>query len=236
MPVGIAAFAPVIGTHTQLEGYAVGDGGGDAPVHPLRAAVPPAAALLHRRHQRRQHQGVTRRHADRSVHRRRVRSPAGRRASASPPSIPSTEEPIGEVARGDADDVDRAVARRRRARCAATGARSRRPRAAACSCASPSAIAAAQGGAGARWRPLDVGKPLKESRGDVDGVVATLIYNAGAADKMEGATIPLGPDVVDFTLHGADRRHRPYRALELSARHGDPLARRRRSPPAARPC
>ena len=23
MPVGIAAFAPVIGTHTQLEGYAV---------------------------------------------------------------------------------------------------------------------------------------------------------------------------------------------------------------------
>ena len=31
-------------------------------------------------------------------------------------------------------------------------------------------------------------------------MVATLIYNAGAADKMEGATIPLGPDVVDFTL------------------------------------
>ena len=24
MPVGIAAFAPVIGTHTQMEGYAVG--------------------------------------------------------------------------------------------------------------------------------------------------------------------------------------------------------------------
>ena len=46
----------------------------------------------------------------------------------------------------------------------------------------------------------DVGKPLKEARGDVDGVVSTLIYNAGAADKMEGATIPLGPSVVDFTL------------------------------------
>ncbi len=28
----------------------------------------------------------------------------------------------------------------------------------------------------------------------------TLIYNAGAADKMEGATIPLGPEFVDFTL------------------------------------
>ena len=47
---------------------------------------------------------------------------------------------------------------------------------------------------------LDVGKPLKELRGDVDGVVATLIYNAGAADKMEGATIPLGPAFMDFTI------------------------------------
>src|SRR5262249_45112057 len=47
---------------------------------------------------------------------------------------------------------------------------------------------------------LDVGKPLKESRGDVDGVVATLIYNAGAADKLEGTTVPLGPDFIDFTL------------------------------------
>ncbi|HEX5796582.1 MAG TPA: aldehyde dehydrogenase family protein, partial [Geminicoccaceae bacterium] len=36
--------------------------------------------------------------------------------------------------------------------------------------------------------------------GDVDGAVATLLYNAGAADKIEGATIPLGPEVVDFTL------------------------------------
>ena len=47
---------------------------------------------------------------------------------------------------------------------------------------------------------LDVGKPLKESRGDVDGVVATIRYNAGAADKLEGATIPLGRSTIDFTL------------------------------------
>ena len=31
-------------------------------------------------------------------------------------------------------------------------------------------------------------------------MVATLRYNAGAADKMEGATIPLGPAYLDFTL------------------------------------
>ena len=30
--------------------------------------------------------------------------------------------------------------------------------------------------------------------------MTTLRYNAGAADKMQGETIPLGPDVVDFTL------------------------------------
>lgn len=47
---------------------------------------------------------------------------------------------------------------------------------------------------------LDVGKPLKEALGDVRGVCATLRYNAGAADKLEGATIPLGRDFVDFTL------------------------------------
>jgi hypothetical protein len=52
----------------------------------------------------------------------------------------------------------------------------------------------------ARLETLDVGKPLKDSLGDVDGVVTTLRYNAGAADKMQGETIPLGPDVVDFTL------------------------------------
>jgi aldehyde dehydrogenase (NAD+) len=46
----------------------------------------------------------------------------------------------------------------------------------------------------------DVGKPLRDARGDIDGVCETLVYNAGAADKMEGATIPLGPEFVDFTL------------------------------------
>ena len=42
--------------------------------------------------------------------------------------------------------------------------------------------------------------PMGLARGEVEGAVATLLYNAGAADKIEGATIPLGPEVVDFTL------------------------------------
>ena len=46
---------------------------------------------------------------------------------------------------------------------------------------------------------LDVGKPKSEAEGDISGVINTFIYNAGAADKMEGATIPLGDNFVDYT-------------------------------------
>jgi aldehyde dehydrogenase (NAD+) len=51
----------------------------------------------------------------------------------------------------------------------------------------------------AELETLDVGKPLRDSLGDIDGVVETLEYNAGAADKLQGDTIPLGPEYVDFT-------------------------------------
>lgn len=51
----------------------------------------------------------------------------------------------------------------------------------------------------AELETLDVGKPLAASLDDMDGVVATLEYNAGAADKMQGDTIPLGAAFVDFT-------------------------------------
>jgi len=46
----------------------------------------------------------------------------------------------------------------------------------------------------------DVGKPVSEALGDVRGVANCFRYNAGAADKMEGATIPLGTDFVDYTV------------------------------------
>ncbi len=41
---------------------------------------------------------------------------------------------------------------------------------------------------------LCVGKPLREARADVAVAVRFLQYYAGAADKLEGETIPLGPD------------------------------------------
>lgn len=46
---------------------------------------------------------------------------------------------------------------------------------------------------------LDNGKPLRDGVGDMEGVVATLEFNAGAADKLQGDTIALPKQYVDFT-------------------------------------
>jgi acyl-CoA reductase-like NAD-dependent aldehyde dehydrogenase len=46
---------------------------------------------------------------------------------------------------------------------------------------------------------IDVGKPTNEAFGDIGGVADTFRYNAGAADKLEGTTVPLGNDFVDYT-------------------------------------
>ncbi|CAM5761733.1 aldehyde dehydrogenase [Labrys miyagiensis] len=111
---------------------------------------------------------------------------------------PSTEGTLGQAARGGAADVDRAVAAARRATRGdwldITPAQRGR-----LMFQLADAIEARKDEI-ARVETLDVGKPLKESRGDVGGVVATLHYNAGAADKLEGTTIPLGRSVIDFTL------------------------------------
>jgi aldehyde dehydrogenase (NAD+) len=111
---------------------------------------------------------------------------------------PATEQAVAEVARGDAADIDRAVyaadaARRGPWREMTPAERGRLLHRLA------DAIGARRDEI-ARLETLDVGKPLKDSQGDVDGVMSTLIYNAGAADKMQGETIPLGPRVVDFTM------------------------------------
>jgi aldehyde dehydrogenase (NAD+) len=111
---------------------------------------------------------------------------------------PATEEPIGEIARGGAADVDRAV---KAADAAMKGPWSRlAPAERGALLFKLADVIAAHREELARLETLDVGKPLKDSLGDVDGVATTLRYNAGAADKMQGETIPLGPDVVDFTL------------------------------------
>jgi len=111
---------------------------------------------------------------------------------------PATEEAFCEVARGGAGDVDRAA---RAAEAAMAGPwRRLAPAERGQLLFQLADLVAANREELARLETRDMGKPIGEARGDVDGVVATLRYNAGAADKMEGDTIPLGPGVIDFTL------------------------------------
>lgn len=48
---------------------------------------------------------------------------------------------------------------------------------------------------------LDVGKPLQEAEGDIAGAIRCFEYYAGAADKIEGRSLPLGPDHVGLTVN-----------------------------------
>ncbi len=52
----------------------------------------------------------------------------------------------------------------------------------------------------ARLETRNMGKPLRESRGDVAYVVRTLEYFSGLADKVEGETIPVPGPRLDYTL------------------------------------
>jgi acyl-CoA reductase-like NAD-dependent aldehyde dehydrogenase len=109
---------------------------------------------------------------------------------------PSNEEPIARIARGGPGDVDAAVSA---AQAAFRGPwRETTPaERGALLLKLADAVAAAREDL-AVLETREVGKPLSGSRGDIDGVIETLRYNAGAADKMQGEVIPLGNAFVDF--------------------------------------
>jgi len=46
----------------------------------------------------------------------------------------------------------------------------------------------------------DQGKPLSQARSDISGAARYFEYYAGAADKLEGTTVPVGPGQVDYTV------------------------------------
>ncbi len=52
----------------------------------------------------------------------------------------------------------------------------------------------------ARLETRNMGKPLRESRGDIAYVVRTVEYFAGLADKLEGETIPVPGSRFDYTV------------------------------------
>jgi acyl-CoA reductase-like NAD-dependent aldehyde dehydrogenase len=111
---------------------------------------------------------------------------------------PAEETPIADFARGDAADVDAAV---RAADAAFRGDWAKiTPQQRGRLLNKLADLVEARREDIALLETLDVGKPIGGSRGDVDGVIGALRYNAGAADKMEGTVVPLGPDYVDFTM------------------------------------
>jgi aldehyde dehydrogenase (NAD+)/betaine-aldehyde dehydrogenase len=52
----------------------------------------------------------------------------------------------------------------------------------------------------ARLETLDTGKPLRQARADVEVAARYFEFYAGAADKVLGQVIPLGPGFLDYTL------------------------------------
>jgi aldehyde dehydrogenase (NAD+) len=113
---------------------------------------------------------------------------------------PATGKPIAEVARAVEADVDRAVAAARRAferRVLLDMTPAERGRL----MFAVGRELAAMTDEIAELECLDNGKTLANGRNEVALTVRYLEYYGGMADKLEGRQIPLGPGVVDYTVH-----------------------------------
>ena len=112
---------------------------------------------------------------------------------------PATEQPIQEVPEGSPDDADRAVQAARRAfpawRVVAPADRARIMRRVA-------AAVEEHADELARLETDNVGKPISDSRGEVQMVADVFHFYAGAVDKHYGDTIPVAGGV-DLTFREA---------------------------------
>ena len=112
---------------------------------------------------------------------------------------PWTNDPIVEVAVAGEDDVDRAVAAARR-----TFDDGRWPGMAAHDrgrmLARISSLIEDDAERLALIEATNAGKPLSAARREIAGAARVFAYYAGAMDKFYGETIPLGDEVIDFTL------------------------------------
>lgn len=111
---------------------------------------------------------------------------------------PGRGVPFASVAAGGAEDVAQAVAA---ARAALSGPWSRlTPAARGEILARASDLLRERAARFAVTETLDSGKLLAEAEGDVGGVIRTFTYYAGAADKLHGDSVPLGPDYLGVTI------------------------------------
>ncbi len=111
---------------------------------------------------------------------------------------PGKGKVFARFASGDAADIDKAVASARKA--FAGEWRRLVPAARGRILAQAAAMLRAHAERFAVAETLDSGKRLVEARGDVAGAARAFEYYAGACDKMQGDSIPLGPDYLAYTM------------------------------------
>jgi len=121
------------------------------------------------------------------------------RGDRTPLTDPATGAPVASVALGSRDDAAAAMEAAERAFresnwAADDGARRAK------ALAKLAALLEAQADAIARLETRNMGKPLRESKGDLSYVVRSLEYVSGLADKVEGETIPVPGARFDYTV------------------------------------
>jgi aldehyde dehydrogenase (NAD+) len=111
---------------------------------------------------------------------------------------PATEEVIATVPRGNALDISAAVGA---ARAAVEGPwRQMKPKERARLLYDLARAIERSSEELAQMETLDSGKPIQIARKEVFSTARYFEFYAGAADKIHGQQIPLGPDYVDFTI------------------------------------
>ncbi|MDO9526242.1 MAG: aldehyde dehydrogenase family protein [Gemmobacter sp.] len=111
---------------------------------------------------------------------------------------PSTGEAFGEIARGQASDIDEAVAAAEAARHGVWGRTTAAERGRLMARIGQMILARADDLAQIEAR--DVGKPLKQAKGDALAMARYMEFYAGAADKIMGETIPYMDGYTVYTL------------------------------------
>lgn len=112
---------------------------------------------------------------------------------------PGTGRAFASVAAGNASDVDLAIGAARAALSGPWGTMVPAERARLL--ARTAALIRTRADRLAVAEALDSGKRLVEAKGDVGGAARAFEYYAGACDKFQGSSIPLGPDYISYTRH-----------------------------------
>jgi len=125
------------------------------------------------------------------------RSVAAAAGARMPSYDPGTGKIFAEFAAGDAEDIERAVAA---AQAGFRRWRGTRPERRAQVLTRMAELLRANAALLAVTDSVDSGKTLAEAEGDVASTARLFEYYAGAADKLEGRSIPLGPDYMSWSL------------------------------------